>query len=234
MPALAIEGLWPPQIKAIENLERSLAEDRYIGDGTFVDARAHISQEHYEQLLKHRVEPGDLIIAALGDRPPRSCIAPDIGPAIVKADCIRFRSNHKLAAPAFLNVVLNAEPTRKRTAASVHGVGRPRLNLLAIRSIAVPLPPLAEQRRILAEVDSRMAGIEPIKQAIYVSLLRLRLMRQAMLKQAFEGKLVAQNPNDERASTLLERIRAERMAAKETDAGSVRPPTRRGRTRRKT
>jgi len=74
-----------------------------IGDAVFVDARAHISEEHYSSLQKHRVFPGDLVIAALGESPPRSCMVPDwLGPAIVKADCIRFKAGPKVL-PKFVN-----------------------------------------------------------------------------------------------------------------------------------
>ena len=68
-----------------------------IGNGRFQDADAHISQEHYEKLLKHSVKAGDLIVAALGTELPRACLVPPhILPAIVKADCIRFRSHASL------------------------------------------------------------------------------------------------------------------------------------------
>lgn len=107
-----------------------------IGNGVFIDAYAHISQEHYESLLKHRVEEGDLVVAALGERPPRACIIPpSVGPAIVKADCIRFKPEPQLTLAKFLNSVLNAEPTRARTVSIVHGVGRPRLNLGEIKAL---------------------------------------------------------------------------------------------------
>src|SRR5690606_11965116 len=68
-----------------------------IGDGIFKDARAHISESHFERLQRHRVFAGDIVIAALGETLPRSCVIPSsVGPAIVKADCIRFRPHHAL------------------------------------------------------------------------------------------------------------------------------------------
>jgi type I restriction enzyme S subunit len=63
-----------------------------IGEGTFVDEEAHISTEHFERLLRHQIFSSDIVIAAFGASPPRSCIIPNyVGPAIVKADCIRFK-----------------------------------------------------------------------------------------------------------------------------------------------
>lgn len=65
-----------------------------IGDGRFLDARAHISEERYEHLGKHAVIEGDVVVAMLGEVLPRSCVIPaGVAPAIVKADCARVRLN---------------------------------------------------------------------------------------------------------------------------------------------
>lgn len=86
-----------------------------IGDGEFVDAHAHISEEHFSRLSKHRVHAGDIVIAALGETLPRSCIVPErVGPAIVKADCIRFKPARCHSAK-YINYALNWEGTRKQT-----------------------------------------------------------------------------------------------------------------------
>ena len=202
-----------------------------IGDGVFIDAYAHISQEHYESLIKHRAAEGDIVIASLGERSPRACIIPpSVGPAIVKADCIRFSPEPRLALAKLLNYVLNAEPTRDRTTSAIHGVGRPRLGLIGIKAIALPLPPLGEQHRIVNEVERRLAVIHELESIVAANQKRVVRLRQAILNRAFGGKLVPQDPNDEPAGALLERIRAER--AKMASDGKLRKSNGRRRVRR--
>ena len=154
-----------------------------------------------------------------------------MGPAIVKADCIRFKPAEDVALPAFLNCALNSEETRNRTTNIVHGVGRPRLNQQEIKGIALPLPPLAEQRRIVAEVERRLSVAQQAEETVEASLARAERLRQSILKQAFSGRLVPQDPGDEPASALLERIRAERKAEAQASAAAKAAAGRRGRRR---
>ena len=76
--------------------------------------------------------------------------------------------------------------------------------------IEFPLPPVAEQAAIIEEVDRHFSLIDAAEKAINLSLARASRLRQSILKQAFEGKLVPQDPKDEPASVLLERLQASR------------------------
>lgn len=91
----------------------------------------------------------------------------------------------------YLNVALNSEPTRQRTKSIVHGVGRPRLNLGEIKSIAVPLPSFAEQQSIVAEVEGRLSVIDELEAAVKANLIRAERLRQSVLSKAFVGALIS-------------------------------------------
>ena len=95
------------------------------------------------------------------------------------------------------------------------GNNQPALNKSRVQELLIPLPPLAEQHRIVTEIDRRLSVIQKAEAAVEASLVRADRLRQSILKQAFSGKLVPQDPNDEPASVLLERIRAEREAARD-------------------
>jgi type I restriction enzyme S subunit len=84
------------------------------------------------------------------------------------------------------------------------------INLKTLQGVAVPLPPQNEQLRIVAEVERRLSVVQELEKQVEVALKRAARLRQAILKHAFEGKLVPQDPEDESASVLLERIREER------------------------
>ncbi len=86
------------------------------------------------------------------------------------------------------------------------------INLATLRRLAVPLPPLPEQLEIVAEVERRLSVASAIISANARTIRRASRLRQSIFKRAFEGKLVPQDPTDEPASVLLDRIRAARAA----------------------
>lgn len=76
----------------------------------------------------------------------------------------------------------------------------------------MPLPPCAEQAEITQLLDEQFDQITQQQTAVQVSLKQSAAQRQNILRAAFAGQLVPQDPNDEPASVLLERIRADRAA----------------------
>jgi type I restriction enzyme S subunit len=91
---------------------------------------------------------------------------------------------------------------------------QPNLNLSMIKSTFVPIPPFEEQKQILLIVESCMASIDVIEKQYYDSSVEVDNLNQSILSKAFRGELVEQDPNDEPASVLLERIQKEREKEK--------------------
>lgn len=167
-----------------------------IGDGEFINEMAHISNKHFQSLSRHHVNGGDLVIAGLGETLPRSCVIPDwVGPALVKADCPRFKPNQSLVGPDYVNFALNSSEIRSRTSAIIHGVGRPRLNLSEIRGIWIPVAPRNEQRRIVAKIEELFSDLDAGVAALERAKANLKRYRAAVLKAAVEGRLVDPHGN---------------------------------------
>ena len=72
------------------------------------------------------------------------------------------------------------------------------------------LPPLNEQKRIVAKIESIFGNIDSIEKQVNDAIRSLNMLKQSVLKLAFEGKLVPQDPNDEPASVLLEKIKLQK------------------------
>lgn len=177
-----------------------------IGDGYFRDEKACITEDHFKALAKHGVRPNDVVVASLGADAPRACLIPSwLGPAIVKADCIRVRASADMDA-RFLMYILNSPPVRAQATTRIKGIGRPRLGLGGIRELEVPVPPLGEQRRVVSKVEHGTTLLAALDDSVGRALVRVDQLRGAILQRAFVGKLVRQDPNDEPAPELLARI----------------------------
>jgi type I restriction enzyme S subunit len=92
------------------------------------------------------------------------------------------------------------------------GVSQSNINAKKLAAFTFELPSIKEQKEIVRRVEERFAKIDKIEQEYQKAVKLGDRLEQATLAKAFRGELVPQDPNDEPASVLLERIRAERQA----------------------
>lgn len=88
----------------------------------------------------------------------------------------------------------------------ITGSAQPKLNQQALNKIIIPLCSLEEQIRVVDEIEKHFSIIDKLETVVQQSIKESKRLRQSILKQAFEGKLVEQDSNDESASLLLEKI----------------------------
>lgn len=127
---------------------------------------------------------------------------------------IRLRVDQERLLPRFLHLVLNSPSVRariERQARSTSGVHN--INSEEVKAIGFDLPPLSVQCEIIERVEHQIECLEILEAACQSELTRSAALRQSILKDAFSGKLVPQDPSDEPAAELLARIRAERGTA---------------------
>jgi type I restriction enzyme S subunit len=88
--------------------------------------------------------------------------------------------------------------------------GQYNVSLAKLRTLEIPLPTKSKAMRIIAEVEHRRSVADAMRNEVHTLLSHAASLRQSILKRAFDGKLVPQDPTDEPASVLLERIRSSR------------------------
>ena len=164
-----------------------------LGNIQFHDGkRKFISRAKYESLVKHTVVPGDIIFGSFVDQQVRVCVLPHLDtPAIAKADCFCIRPIEKLVDSQFLTFSLGRDCARDELAAHTHGATRPRINTTQLREHSVSLPPLAEQRRIVAKLELLLRKVSSSQQRLSQIPSLLKRFRQSVLAAACSGKLTA-------------------------------------------
>ncbi|WP_266159725.1 restriction endonuclease subunit S [Dyella silvatica] len=129
--------------------------------------------------------------------------------------------------PEFLSAFINSVYGRAWIKGVVtQQVGQANVNGSKLAALAVPLPPHDEQQEIMSRLDDQLRASFHEQAMIERGLRQAAAQRKNILRAAFAGRLVPQHPNDEPASTLLERIRAERA----NQTGAAKPRGRKPRT----
>ena len=154
---------------------------------------------------------GALLVAMYGEGKTRGkCSELAIPATINQAIAALVLNDSALACKPYLKTFLHKSYDDMRSQAS--GGVQPNLNLQIIRSVAVPLPPLDEQHELANILTAQLESAQGLQYSLGLSLKQLSAQRQNILRAAFAGQLVPQDPNDEPAAVLVERIRAERAS----------------------
>jgi type I restriction enzyme, S subunit len=125
---------------------------------------------------------------------------------------IRLRPHLRLVEPGFLLNTFSLHSIRRQIeqkAKSTSGVNN--INTGEIQSLVVALCDIEEQKQIQMELESRLSEVDQLELTITTSLQQAEALRQSILKKAYAGQLVPQDPHDAPASALLARIKAERV-----------------------
>lgn len=169
-----------------------------------------------DEIKELRLESGDVLFNEGGDRDKlgRGWVwNGEIPECIHQNHVFRARMYTQDLLPKFLSWYGNSSAQLFFLQEGKQTTNLASLNSTNLKKLPVPLPPLAEQKRIAAEIELLLSVTDATVNTTDASIARCNRLRQSILKWAFEGKLVDQDPNDEPASALLERIRTERASA---------------------
>jgi type I restriction enzyme S subunit len=170
----------------------------------------HIPSDFHRKLQKSVLHPGDLVVVRSGSVGV-TCVIPEGFPEANCADLVLIQGPVGIE-PRYGSFYTNSL-ARQFVRAGQVGIALTHFNTKSVAALPVALPPLAEQRRIVAEVERRLSVVEELEATVSANLKRAERLRQAILRRAFAGELVPQDPSDEPASVLLERNRTERDGA---------------------
>jgi len=192
--------------------------------GLSMEKANFVSDEKAADLSRYRVESGDLLFSRMATVGRADLVSPRFEGAIINYHLMRLRLASEAIDPAyFISYVRGSGTVVDYLEKINHGVTRPGINTKQLLGMPVALAPLIEQHRIVAEVERRLSVVQELEKQVEAALRRAERLRQAVLKRAFEGRLVPQDPADEPASALLARIRAGKAGKK---------PPKRGRRKR--
>jgi len=185
---------------------------KHIQDGMIVfDDFKRISLADHERFSERsNVEFGDLLISMIGR--PGNCAIVRTEEAFSIKNVGLFKFLENLQSNQFLFYFYQSQGGLSYIMQFAKGRLQPFLGLKELRFWPIPVCSLPEQREIVRLLDEQFTVIEQNEREIDAALKRSAALRQSILKKAFTGQLVPQDPTDEPASTLLERIRAERAA----------------------
>lgn len=209
----------------------------YISTKDFFDQEAvnyemakRISTDDFENLCK-KIKPEylDLLLSRYGT-------VGEVRKVSIEGD---FQASYSIAIiktlknrPELIDYLkwgIRSEVIQKQIRKYVRATAQPDLGLVHIRQLAIPVPACEEQKQIVDVLEARLSEVDQLELTITTALQQAGALRQSILKKAFAGLLVPQDPHDEPASKLLARIKVERAvgaknaptAAKQRKPGKV-------------
>jgi len=202
-----LTGRWSRPYLRVANIKDDRIDFGDVEEMDFDDA-------HFE---RYRLEPGDILVSE-GQSPhlvgQSAIYRGGVDGLCFQKTLHRFRPFERGPSSEFAQLVFRAH-VRMRVFQNVASITTniAHLTLEKFQESRFPLPPQAEQDRILSEAQRLLSVADAVEEQVTTELARISRLRQAVLKWAFEGRLVDRDPNDEPAEKLLERIRVERTDA---------------------
>ncbi|MCE4948750.1 hypothetical protein LVX13_37540 [Streptomyces albulus] len=188
-----------------------------VGRGELDLTDVHQIELFGDEIERYRLSKGDLLVVEGNGSPDQIGRAAlwegQIEDCVHQNHLIRVRVGDQLD-PAYLELVWNS-PTmgRRLRDVAISSTGLYTLSTRKVKNLCVPLVPLVQQRALVTGARQSLSALNRARQAAVSGLSDIAALRRALLQEAFIGKLVSQNPDDEPAEELLKRIRIEREAA---------------------
>ena len=202
------KSFYVPNGYKIYGQEQVINEDPHFGN-------YYIDETRYEELKSCAVKPGDILISLVGTIGKVLILPEGIEPGIINPRLVKLSLDRILVNNEYVKKYLESPSVRDYLSKLSHGGTMDILNLSILKTLKISLPPLNEQKRIVAAIEALRERSQNARSALSAIPELCDKFRQSVLAAAFRGDLTAdwreQNPDVEPASVLLERIKGKRF-----------------------
>jgi len=162
-----------------------------VGDGEFkdrYDKARFISESTFSRLRCTEIIPGDLLVSRLPDPVGRACLIPDTGSKMITAvDCTIMRPHRDIMLPQFLVSSTQTSAYREQVRAKITGTTRDRISRSNLAEVQIPVPPLEEQKRIVALLDAANARVTELTSCYEQARTHANNLFTSALRDALES-----------------------------------------------
>jgi type I restriction enzyme S subunit len=181
------------------------------GERIHLDNCKYISVAEHEELSKRcHAQKGDLLVTKSGTI-GRVAVVGDEGEFSLFVSVALVKPVTDLVSTPYLSLAFGAWLNSIDVASEITGTGIKNLHIRDLRKVPIALPPLAEQLEIVRRVDGIIAQEDRLRRRYELISSRLEKLTPSVLAKAFRGDLVPQDPNDEPAGEMLEKMRQGRV-----------------------
>ena len=192
----------------------SLGGEHLNADGGFdFEKIKYVPKDFFKSLSKGHIYPKDILVVKDGATTGKTSFVSADFPyehAAVNEHVFIVRVDPKVAFPQFVFYYLFSSEGQKQILSDFRGATVGGISRNFPLKVSVPIPSLDEQKQIVSELEQQLSVADEIEVTLDTELKRTERLRQSILKHAFSGKLVLQDPHDEPASVLLEKIQDEK------------------------
>ena len=165
-------------------------------EGDYSDEKVRfISREKFEELKRSQVNPGDIVVAKIGSIGKNGIYPKNGRTAIIPANLLKFTVSKKVVFN-YVFQYLNFFGLQNKIKDIATATAQPAFNVTKFRQLEIPLPPLPEQRRIVAKIEELFSSLDKGIESLKTAQEQLKIYRQAVLKWAFEGRLTNKEVKD--------------------------------------
>ncbi|MGD9661268.1 MAG: restriction endonuclease subunit S [Porticoccaceae bacterium] len=214
-----IDQGWSPKCENIPANSASwgVIKTTAVQHGVFNDRENKALPEDLVPREQHELKVGDILVTRAGPRVRVGvcCLVKKVREKLMNCDKVyRIRALENICQPEYLETVLNSPMILDVLESVKSGINDSGVNLnqSAFLDMLIPYCPTNEQSELISKIDESFSVINNQQEAIETAIKQAETLRQSILKKAFSGQLVPQDPNDEPASELLARIQAEKTA----------------------